>query len=154
MAVCFCCTLVVSDSSFLAAVSCEYLCLVVIGLPRPGCGPFPSMRAFLAASVFNSCCKNELSDLDYCPPDGPRRSPHKEAGNGSKTVMWAVSLFFLSPFWCKYTFPVCSLQQNLLCEIRVTLYCCQAFNMYYYKYTIQGINIFALSILLSCSENL
>uniref|UniRef100_A0A8C7X9G3 Cation/H+ exchanger protein 1 n=1 Tax=Oryzias sinensis TaxID=183150 RepID=A0A8C7X9G3_9TELE len=37
--------------------------------------------------------------------------------------------------------------QNLLCEIRVTLYCCQAFNMYYYKYTIQGINIFALNLL-------
>uniref|UniRef100_A0A8C7Y0D8 Cation/H+ exchanger protein 1 n=1 Tax=Oryzias sinensis TaxID=183150 RepID=A0A8C7Y0D8_9TELE len=36
---------------------------------------------------------------------------------------------------------------NLLCEIRVTLYCCQAFNMYYYKYTIQGINIFALNLL-------
>uniref|UniRef100_A0A8C7X9L5 Cation/H+ exchanger protein 1 n=1 Tax=Oryzias sinensis TaxID=183150 RepID=A0A8C7X9L5_9TELE len=31
--------------------------------------------------------------------------------------------------------------------IRVTLYCCQAFNMYYYKYTIQGINIFALNLL-------
>ncbi|XP_024145663.1 cation/H+ exchanger protein 1 isoform X3 [Oryzias melastigma] len=37
--------------------------------------------------------------------------------------------------------------QNLLREIRVTLYCCQAFNMYYYKYTIQGINIFALNLL-------
>ncbi|XP_011489425.1 low affinity vacuolar monovalent cation/H(+) antiporter isoform X3 [Oryzias latipes] len=37
--------------------------------------------------------------------------------------------------------------QNFLCEIRVTLYCCQAFNMYYYKYTIQGINIFALNLL-------
>ncbi|XP_078798263.1 cation/H+ exchanger protein 1 isoform X4 [Oryzias latipes] len=38
-------------------------------------------------------------------------------------------------------------EMNFLCEIRVTLYCCQAFNMYYYKYTIQGINIFALNLL-------
>ncbi|KAF6733882.1 Low affinity vacuolar monovalent cation/H(+) antiporter [Oryzias melastigma] len=38
-------------------------------------------------------------------------------------------------------------EMNLLREIRVTLYCCQAFNMYYYKYTIQGINIFALNLL-------
>ncbi|CAK6961390.1 cation/H+ exchanger protein 1 [Scomber scombrus] len=33
------------------------------------------------------------------------------------------------------------------CETRVILCCYQAFNVYYYKYTIQGINIFALNLL-------
>ncbi|XP_034529384.1 cation/H+ exchanger protein 1 [Notolabrus celidotus] len=32
-------------------------------------------------------------------------------------------------------------------EARVTLCCYQAFNIYYYKYTVQGINIFALNLL-------
>ncbi|XP_039996814.1 cation/H+ exchanger protein 1 isoform X2 [Xiphias gladius] len=33
------------------------------------------------------------------------------------------------------------------CEARVILCCYQAFNVYYYKYTVQGINIFALNLL-------
>ncbi|XP_028306301.1 cation/H+ exchanger protein 1 isoform X2 [Gouania willdenowi] len=33
------------------------------------------------------------------------------------------------------------------CETRVTLCCYRAFNVYYYKYTVQGINIFALNLL-------
>ncbi|XP_059181905.1 cation/H+ exchanger protein 1 [Centropristis striata] len=33
------------------------------------------------------------------------------------------------------------------CETRVVLCCYQAFNVYYYKYTVQGINIFALNLL-------
>ncbi|KAM6961607.1 cation/H+ exchanger protein 1 [Tautogolabrus adspersus] len=33
------------------------------------------------------------------------------------------------------------------CENRVILCCYQAFNVYYYKYTVQGINIFALNLL-------
>ena len=40
-----------------------------------------------------------------------------------------------------------SLLQTLVGETRVILGCYQAFNLYYYKYTIQGVNIFALSIL-------
>lgn len=38
--------------------------------------------------------------------------------------------------------------QTYVCEGRVILCCYQAFNVYYYKYTVQGISIFALSILL------
>ncbi|KAM4712314.1 cation/H+ exchanger protein 1 isoform 2-T2 [Anableps anableps] len=34
-----------------------------------------------------------------------------------------------------------------MCETQVVLYCYQAFNVYYYKYTVQGINIFALNLL-------
>lgn len=45
------------------------------------------------------------------------------------------------------TFYCISLFQTVVCETRVILCCYQAFNMYYYKYTVQGINIFALSIL-------
>ncbi|XP_071386760.1 cation/H+ exchanger protein 1 [Centroberyx affinis] len=33
------------------------------------------------------------------------------------------------------------------CETRVVLCCYRAFNVYYYKYTVQGINIFALNLL-------
>ncbi|XP_071358147.1 cation/H+ exchanger protein 1 isoform X2 [Trachinotus anak] len=39
------------------------------------------------------------------------------------------------------------LEKTLACETRVILCCYQAFNMYYYKYTVQGINIFALNLL-------
>lgn len=46
-----------------------------------------------------------------------------------------------------HLFVACSLLQTLGCETRVILCCYQAFNVYYYKYTVQGINIFALSIL-------
>lgn len=80
-----------------SAVSCEHLHLVIAGLPCPGCGPFLGVRAFLAAGVFNSCCKNELSDLDYCPPDGTRRSPDQEAGNGSLFFSFGS---FLRSFLC------------------------------------------------------
>lgn len=38
--------------------------------------------------------------------------------------------------------------QTHRCESRVILCCYRAVNVYYYKYTVQGINIFALSILL------
>ncbi|XP_013888918.1 cation/H+ exchanger protein 1 isoform X1 [Austrofundulus limnaeus] len=39
------------------------------------------------------------------------------------------------------------LDKTVVCETRVILCCYQAFNMYYYKYTVQGINIFALNLL-------
>ncbi|XP_070785233.1 cation/H+ exchanger protein 1 [Enoplosus armatus] len=39
------------------------------------------------------------------------------------------------------------LEKTLGCETRVILCCYQAFNVYYYKYTVQGINIFALNSL-------
>uniref|UniRef100_A0A8C4HW05 Cation/H+ exchanger protein 1 n=1 Tax=Dicentrarchus labrax TaxID=13489 RepID=A0A8C4HW05_DICLA len=39
------------------------------------------------------------------------------------------------------------LEKTLGCETRVILCCYQAFNVYYYKYTVQGINIFALNLL-------
>ncbi|XP_024861431.1 cation/H+ exchanger protein 1 isoform X2 [Kryptolebias marmoratus] len=39
------------------------------------------------------------------------------------------------------------LDKAVVCETRVILCCYQAFNMYYYKYTVQGINIFALNLL-------
>ncbi|XP_070710061.1 cation/H+ exchanger protein 1 [Pempheris klunzingeri] len=38
-------------------------------------------------------------------------------------------------------------EKTLGCETRVVLCCYQAFNVYYYKYTFQGINIFALNLL-------
>ncbi|KAA8580177.1 cation/H+ exchanger protein 1 isoform X1 [Etheostoma spectabile] len=38
-------------------------------------------------------------------------------------------------------------KQTLAYETRVILCCYQAFNVYYYKYTVQGINIFALNML-------
>uniref|UniRef100_A0A096MHR4 Cation/H+ exchanger protein 1 n=1 Tax=Poecilia formosa TaxID=48698 RepID=A0A096MHR4_POEFO len=40
-----------------------------------------------------------------------------------------------------------SLDKKDVCQTRVVLYCYQAFNVYYYKYTVQGINIFALNLL-------
>ncbi|XP_074481304.1 cation/H+ exchanger protein 1 isoform X1 [Sebastes fasciatus] len=39
------------------------------------------------------------------------------------------------------------LEKTFGCETRVILCCYQAFNVYYYKYTVQGINIFALNLL-------
>ncbi|XP_041833325.1 cation/H+ exchanger protein 1 isoform X2 [Melanotaenia boesemani] len=39
------------------------------------------------------------------------------------------------------------LEKTLVCETRVVLCSYQAFNIYYYKYTVQGINIFALNLL-------
>ncbi|XP_028426329.1 cation/H+ exchanger protein 1 isoform X2 [Perca flavescens] len=39
------------------------------------------------------------------------------------------------------------LEKTIECETRVILCCYQAFNVYYYKYTVQGINIFALNML-------
>ncbi|XP_035530774.1 cation/H+ exchanger protein 1 isoform X2 [Morone saxatilis] len=39
------------------------------------------------------------------------------------------------------------LEKTLGCKTRVILCCYQAFNVYYYKYTVQGINIFALNLL-------
>lgn len=41
----------------------------------------------------------------------------------------------------------CPLLQTPCCETKAVLCCYQAVNVYYYKYTVQGINIFALSIL-------
>uniref|UniRef100_A0A665WQU4 Cation/H+ exchanger protein 1 n=1 Tax=Echeneis naucrates TaxID=173247 RepID=A0A665WQU4_ECHNA len=40
-----------------------------------------------------------------------------------------------------------SVFQTPTCETRVILCCYQAFNVYYYKYTVHGINIFALNLL-------
>ncbi|KAJ0015550.1 hypothetical protein NQD34_009170 [Periophthalmus magnuspinnatus] len=37
--------------------------------------------------------------------------------------------------------------KTLLCETRVVLYCNKAINIHYYKYSVQGINIFALNLL-------
>ncbi|PWA18287.1 hypothetical protein CCH79_00017809, partial [Gambusia affinis] len=42
---------------------------------------------------------------------------------------------------------ILSLDKKDVCETRVVLYCYEAFNVYYYKYTVQGINIFALNLL-------
>ncbi|XP_076578769.1 cation/H+ exchanger protein 1 [Chaetodon auriga] len=39
------------------------------------------------------------------------------------------------------------LEKAPVCQTRVLLCCYQAFNLYYYKYTVQGINIFALNLL-------
>ncbi|XP_038595121.1 cation/H+ exchanger protein 1 isoform X1 [Micropterus salmoides] len=39
------------------------------------------------------------------------------------------------------------LEKKLGCETRVILCCYQAFNVYYYKYTVQGVNIFAINSL-------
>ncbi|XP_042367395.1 cation/H+ exchanger protein 1 isoform X2 [Plectropomus leopardus] len=39
------------------------------------------------------------------------------------------------------------LEKTFVCETKVVLCCYRAFNMYYYKYTVQGINIFALNLL-------
>lgn len=39
------------------------------------------------------------------------------------------------------------LPQTVGYQTRVILCCYRAFNVFYYKYTVQGINIFALSIL-------
>ncbi|KAM6895746.1 cation/H+ exchanger protein 1 [Xenentodon cancila] len=39
------------------------------------------------------------------------------------------------------------LEKTFVGEARVILHCYQAFNMHYYKYTIQGVNIFALNLL-------
>uniref|UniRef100_A0A673A085 Cation/H+ exchanger protein 1 n=1 Tax=Sphaeramia orbicularis TaxID=375764 RepID=A0A673A085_9TELE len=39
------------------------------------------------------------------------------------------------------------LERTLMCEAKVILYCNQAVNWYYYKYAVQGINIFALNLL-------
>uniref|UniRef100_A0A672GW36 Cation/H+ exchanger protein 1 n=1 Tax=Salarias fasciatus TaxID=181472 RepID=A0A672GW36_SALFA len=39
------------------------------------------------------------------------------------------------------------LEKTLGCESKVILCCYRAFNVYYYKYTVQGINIFALNLL-------
>ncbi|XP_053271178.1 cation/H+ exchanger protein 1 [Pleuronectes platessa] len=38
-------------------------------------------------------------------------------------------------------------EKTNICEIRVVLYCNRAFNVHYCKYTVQGINIFALNLL-------
>ncbi|MEQ2310453.1 hypothetical protein AMECASPLE_008995 [Ameca splendens] len=40
-----------------------------------------------------------------------------------------------------------ALDKTDVCETKVVLYCYQAFNLYYYKYAVQGINIFALNLL-------
>ncbi|XP_054609704.1 cation/H+ exchanger protein 1 isoform X2 [Dunckerocampus dactyliophorus] len=40
-----------------------------------------------------------------------------------------------------------TLEKTLRCEARVVLCCYRAVNVYYYKYTVQGINIFALNLL-------
>ncbi|XP_043964148.1 cation/H+ exchanger protein 1 isoform X2 [Gambusia affinis] len=42
---------------------------------------------------------------------------------------------------------ILSLDKKDVCETRVVLYCYEAFNVYYYKYSVQGINIFALNLL-------
>ncbi|XP_033470914.1 cation/H+ exchanger protein 1 isoform X2 [Epinephelus lanceolatus] len=39
------------------------------------------------------------------------------------------------------------LEKTSVCETRVILCCYQAFNVYFYKYTVQGISIFALNLL-------
>ncbi|KAL7370440.1 hypothetical protein ABVT39_000718 [Epinephelus coioides] len=39
------------------------------------------------------------------------------------------------------------LEKTFVCETRVILCCYQAFNVYFYKYTVQGISIFALNLL-------
>lgn len=45
-------------------------------------------------------------------------------------------------------FLLLSFLQNDTTDTKVVLCCYQALNWYYYKFTVQGINIFALSILL------
>ncbi|XP_030296165.1 cation/H+ exchanger protein 1 isoform X2 [Sparus aurata] len=40
-----------------------------------------------------------------------------------------------------------TLEKTYVCEGRVIICCYQAFNVYYYKYTVQGISIFALNLL-------
>ncbi|KAF7229185.1 cation/H+ exchanger protein 1 isoform X1 [Nothobranchius furzeri] len=42
---------------------------------------------------------------------------------------------------------ILKLDKTVVCETRVILCCYHAFNVYYYKYTVQGINIFALNLL-------
>lgn len=69
--------------------------------------------------------------------------------------MWENIFFFL---WINVKWSLkscwittCSLLQTLCCESKVILCCYQAVNVFYYKYTVQGVNIFALSILLAGS---
>uniref|UniRef100_A0A673A2M3 Cation/H+ exchanger protein 1 n=1 Tax=Sphaeramia orbicularis TaxID=375764 RepID=A0A673A2M3_9TELE len=61
-----------------------------------------------------------------------------------KSVKW-LFIYFITKIWC--VFISCSLLQTLMCEAKVILYCNQAVNWYYYKYAVQGINIFALNLL-------
>lgn len=63
---------------------------------------------------------------------------------------WSSKLCHVCHFLNHLMFFFNILQTNV-CETRVVLYCYQAFNVYYYKYTVQGINIFALSILFNTS---
>ncbi len=64
-------------------MSCQHLRLVVTGLPCPGCGPLPGLRALLAAGLHDTCIQNERSHADHRPPHGTRGHSDSQTGKGT-----------------------------------------------------------------------
>lgn len=69
------------------AVSHQYLCLAVTGLPCSGCGPLPGLCCLLAAGFHYPCSQDECSHTELCAPYGTRRCQHPQSGKG----MWSFS---------------------------------------------------------------
>lgn len=81
------------------AVSHQYLCLAVTGLPCSGCGPLPGLYCLLAAGLHYPCSQDECSHTEHCPPYGTRRCQHPHSGKGtwsfseiSSTCNWSAPL--------------------------------------------------------------
>lgn len=68
-----------------SAVSHQHLSLVVTGLPCPGCGPLPRLRALLAAGLHHSCSQDECSHDDQSPPHGTRGRSDSHTGEGARS---------------------------------------------------------------------
>lgn len=65
-----------------SAVSRQHLCLAAAGLPRPGRGPLPGLRALLAAGLHYTCGQDERSSADRRPPHGTGGHSDSHAGHG------------------------------------------------------------------------
>lgn len=66
------------------AVSHRYLHLAVAGLPRPGFGPLPGLRALLAAGLHDTRIQDERSHNDHRPPHGAGGRSHSQTGKGTQ----------------------------------------------------------------------
>ena len=69
----------------ISAVSHQYLSLVVTGLPCPGCGPLPRLRALLAAGLHHTCSQDECSHDDQSPPHGTGGHSDSHTGEGARS---------------------------------------------------------------------
>lgn len=123
-------------------MSLQYLGLAPAGLPCGGCGPLPGLHALLAAGLHDTCGEDERSHAAHHPAHGTGGHPCAQTGKGT-TQKTLVVCTEIPQKQLKNWPPLFQIR----CESRVLLCCYRAVNVYYYKYTVHGINIFALSIL-------